>query len=520
MLWRLLLSFVAFTVCTALLAVTAIPAYLPVERGATSLAQAGLIALGMGILSVPFGWFLARRFVRPFQELREGANRIAEGDYSHRIHGGVWGESRSLARTFNKISQRLASQFSQLEADRQQLRAILGGMIEGVIAVDPAQRVLFANEAAGGMLEFNPLTVVGRPVWEVTRQPQILSVLEKALRGSEPCREDLDSLGSTTRRLSLYVAPLLRDGDSGAVMVLHDTTKLRRLERLRQDFAANVSHELKTPLTVIISQVEALLDGAVDDPEARKPFLDQIASSSERLHALILDLIRLTGIESKDQVFDFQPVDVREAVLDCRERHQRLAHAKKLQLDVQPADASNDVPVWADDDAYHQILDNLVDNAVKYTQDGGRIQIRWAVNGENVCLQVEDNGPGIPESDLPRVFERFYRVDKARSRELGGTGLGLAIVKHLVHEMRGSIRVHSQVGKGTTFTVFLPRAGKGFARVLRESVDFTFASHILHMTTIQHPHLAAPTLDSQTEGLSNVSTVFRNHQSKIDFQIE
>jgi two-component system phosphate regulon sensor histidine kinase PhoR len=241
-------------------------------------------------------------------------------------------------------------------------------------------------------------------------------------------------------------------------MVIHDITELRRLERLRRDFAANVSHELKTPLTVILSQVEALLDGAVEDPVARRPFLEHIASSSERLHALILDLIRLTAIESKDQQFDYQSVAVREAVLDCQERHQRRADAKHLQLVVQAADAANDVAIWVDDEACHQILDNLVDNAVKYTQDGGLIQIRWKTDERNVCLQVEDNGPGIPETDLPRVFERFYRVDKARSRELGGTGLGLAIVKHLVHEMGGSVRVQSQLGIGTTFTVSLPRA--------------------------------------------------------------
>jgi two-component system phosphate regulon sensor histidine kinase PhoR len=458
MFWRLVVCFVTFALAASLLAFVPILTFLSSDLGSISFGRIVQITLGIALVSLPVAWYLARQFVRPFHELREGANRIAKGDYRHHIYGGIWRESRSLARNFNEMSLRLASQISELEGDREQLRAILGGMIEGVIAVDPSECVLFANEAAGSMLDFDPERAVSRKIWEVTRQPQVLEILQKALRGSEPCREDLDSLGATNRRLSLYVAPLPRHGNTAAVMVIHDITELRRLERLRRDFAANVSHELKTPLTVILSQVEALLDGAVEDPVARRPFLEHIASSSERLHALILDLIRLTAIESKDQQFDYQSVAVREAVLDCQERHQRRADAKHLQLVVQAADAANDVAIWVDDEACHQILDNLVDNAVKYTQDGGLIQIRWKTDERNVCLQVEDNGPGIPETDLPRVFERFYRVDKARSRELGGTGLGLAIVKHLVHEMGGSVRVQSQLGIGTTFTVSLPRA--------------------------------------------------------------
>ncbi|MCE9533078.1 MAG: cell wall metabolism sensor histidine kinase WalK [Planctomycetes bacterium] len=450
MLWRLLLAFVIFAVLAAYGALF----ILPVWNG--TIVPKIFFPLGIGAIALVPAFLLARRFVRPFQDLTEGANRIAEGDYGHRIHGGVWGESRSLARTFNTMSKRLEAQFHQLEADRHQLRTILGGMIEGVVALGPEQRVLFANEAAGSMLEFNPSTAVGRPIWEVTRLPRIQEVLSKALQETEARREELEWKGPTNRQLAIYVAALPGEPTPGAVLVLHDITELRRLERLRQDFVANVSHELKTPLSVIKACIEALIDGAVDDIEARKPFLDQISEQGERLHALILDLISLARIESGEEAMDFQDVAIEQAVTDCLDRHSPRAEAKNVQLvAVGPAKS---IDLWADEEALEQILDNLVDNAVKYTPEGGTIRVSWCENGRQAEIQVEDTGPGIPERDLPRIFERFYRVDKARSRELGGTGLGLAIVKHLVQVMKGSVKASSSMGIGTSFVITLPQS--------------------------------------------------------------
>jgi two-component system, OmpR family, phosphate regulon sensor histidine kinase PhoR len=452
MVWRLLIAFVGFAAMAALGAVFLL-------LGLQSAVARALIPLLLTFAAIPPAWLLARRFVRPFQELTDATYRIAEGEYSHRIPGGAWGESRSLARTFNTMSNRLEAQFQQLESDRHQLRTILGGMVEGVVALGPEQRVLFANEAAGQMLEFDPHQVVGRPIWEVTRLPQIQEVLAKAIRDTSPRREEFDWTGPTSRQLAIYVAPLTGDPAApGAVLVLHDVTELRRLERLRQDFVANVSHELKTPLSVIKACIEALIDGAVEEPESRRPFLEQISDQGERLHALILDLISLARIESGEEILDFQAVPLEHAVADCLDRHQPRADAKRLSLRAVPAERDRGVYVMADDEALSQILDNLVDNAVKYTPEGGAIQVRWRSNGANVHLQVEDSGTGIPERDLARVFERFYRVDKARSRELGGTGLGLAIVKHLVQVMKGTVKATSQVGKGTTMTITLPRA--------------------------------------------------------------
>jgi two-component system, OmpR family, phosphate regulon sensor histidine kinase PhoR len=456
MFWRLLFAFVAFAVLAAFVGV-----FILSLIGSAELQQLTVLIGGVGLAAIFPAWLFARRFVKPLQGITDGANRIAEGDYSHRIHGGVWGESRSLALTFNKMSKRLEEQFDQLESDRHQLRTILGGMVEGVVAVDPGQHVLFANEAAGQMLEFNPYPAVGRPIWEVTRQPQIQEVLMKALQGTEARREEFDWRGPTARQLAVYVAPLPGDPAPGAVLVMHDVTELRRLERLRQDFVANVSHELKTPLSVIKACIEALLDGAVEDVNARRPFLEQISDQGERLHLLILDLISLARIESGTEIMDFQSVPIDQAVADCLDRHGPRAEAKNIQLRaVSPVTATKAASVWTDEEALSQILDNLVDNAVKYTPSGGLIHVRWHDNGANVDLQVEDNGPGIPERDLPRIFERFYRVDKARARELGGTGLGLAIVKHLVQVMNGTVNVASTVGKGTILTVSLPKGNE------------------------------------------------------------
>ncbi len=451
MFWRLFLAFVALAAFSAMLA-----ALLRHQFDGPTEAIALIAAVTVAALAP--AWLLARRFVRPLLDLTEGANRIAEGEYGHQIHAGVWGESRLLARTFNQMSQRLEAQFQQLEADRQQLRTILGGMIEGVVAIGPGQRVLFANEAAGNMLEFNPQTAVGRPLWEVSRQPQLQDLLIKALTDSEPHREEFEWTGPTARQMAVYVAPMVSNRAPGAILVLNDITELRRLERLRRDFVANVSHELKTPLSVIKACIEALLDGAVEDPAARRPFLEQIHEQGERLHALILDLINLARIESGESILDIQPLAVDQAVADCLDRHRVRADGKHISLQAVAPGGNGEVQALADDEALSQVLDNLVDNAVKYTHGGGEIRVSWRKAGSHVQLEVEDNGPGIPERDLPRIFERFYRVDKARSRELGGTGLGLAIAKHLVQGMNGSIKVRSQVGRGTTFTVILPLA--------------------------------------------------------------
>jgi two-component system, OmpR family, phosphate regulon sensor histidine kinase PhoR len=240
----------------------------------------------------------------------------------------------------------------------------------------------------------------------------------------------------------------------GSVLVIHDITPLRKLERIRQDFVANVSHELKTPLAAIHAGAETLLDGALQDPEHNVRFLERIRENAERLHRLVQDLLSLGRIEAGQAVLEIKPLALEVGVEACLSRHGERAKSKGLRLEAAPP--THPVVVMADEEALAEILDNLVDNAIKYTPDGGAITLRWSRDNGEAVLHVEDTGVGIPEKDLPRVFERFYRVDKARSRELGGTGLGLSIVKHLISSLGGSIAATSQLGGGSTFTVRLP----------------------------------------------------------------
>jgi two-component system phosphate regulon sensor histidine kinase PhoR len=441
-----------------------------------------------GLMALCLLFWLAKRIARPLQDLTTAAGQIAQGNFDHKIYARKDGEVGQLVQSFNDMTERLADQFAQLEEDRQQLRTILSGMVEGVVALDAGQRILFANERAAQLLEFHVTSAVGRKLWEVVRLRALQDVVRRALADTEPAHEELNLPGTPPRSLTVHAARLPDGPARGAVLVLHDTSDLRRLERLRQDFVANVSHELKTPLAVIKACIETLIDGAADDPTHRKPFLERIDEQADRLHALILDLLSLARIESGEQVFEFQPVSLQSVVTACLERHRARAEAKRQRLAALPPEeersaspafqmedmnatkaaagavtlplshCSTSLAAWADEEAVSEILDNLVDNAVKYTPEGGRISVSWRAEIDQVCVEVADSGIGIPDADLPRVFERFYRVDKARSRELGGTGLGLSIVKHLVQAMNGSVTATSKLGQGTAFTVRLPRS--------------------------------------------------------------
>ncbi len=459
MFWRLFLTYLLLVVAAVGLIGAVI--YQRAEHIFSDLARDVAVTVALVVIaSIGATYALARRFARPLDELTDGARRLAEGDFGHKIRvSGGW-EHSTLAETFNAMSGRLASMFDLLEHDREQLRLILSGMVEGVIAIDDEQRMLFANGRAGALLGFEPSAAVGRRLSELILQQNFREVVERGLAGTEPFREELEWKGPPARTLAVFISRFPGHGAPGAVVVVHDTTDLRQVERLRQDFVANVSHELKTPLSVIKSSVEALADGAVEEPEARVMFLTQVTREADRLEELIQDLLSLARIESGNMGLEPQAIVLERAITDCVERHQARAEVKTLTMvERPPADAPADVAAWADPDALRQVMDNLVDNAIKYTPNGGRITVRWTATADMVSFEVADTGVGISEADLPRVFERFYRVDKARSRAVGGTGLGLAIVKHLVQVMKGQVKVTSKVGKGTTFRVTLPRAG-------------------------------------------------------------
>ncbi len=444
----------------ALLAVVSVGGAVAVVLLSSSPVRALLGLAAVLVLSLALaGWLsasLAWHFAQPLNELISAVEKMAEGADQARVYPPDRDEVSLLGQTFNRISDHLALRIADLEEDRQKMRTILGGMVEGVVALDAAQRLLFANERARELLELGGSPPVGRPLYEVVRSRQLLDAVQSALASPEPHRVEVAYNGAVSRSLTVHAARLPGPPPRGAVLVLHDTTELRRLERLRQEFVANVSHELKTPLSVIKACVETLIDGAVDDVQNRGRFLERVAAQAERLHALILDLLSLARIESGAELLDFQAVSLRLAAMDAVGRHQPRAEAKRQHLELEPG--GEDAEAFADEEAVHHILDNLLDNAVKYTPEGGTIRVRVWREGGQARVEVRDDGIGIPAADLPRVFERFYRVDKARSRELGGTGLGLSIVKHLVQAMHGTVRATSEAGAGTSFLVSLPPA--------------------------------------------------------------
>lgn len=402
---------------------------------------------------------LLRRVRKGLRDLTTGTEKIAAGAYGQKIYvdgPAILGE---LARSFNHMSTCLDTRIRQPEEDRQQLRMILSGMVEGVLALDAEQNILFVNERAEQLLSLPAQTAAGRKLWEVVRRPPFQDIVKHALTRPEPHVEEVSWPGTRTQTLTVHAARLPGIPPRGAILVLHDTTELRRLERVRQEFVANVSHELKTPLSVISACIETLLDGAVEDPAHRGPFLERIAEQAHRLHMLILDLLSLARIESGTEAFELKAVPLEPLIAACIEKHRALAESRKQTLRSHSwPSAPSACVAWGDEEAIGQILDNLVDNALKYTPEGGQVEIGCHRDGEELCVEVRDTGIGIPEKDLPRIFERFYRVDRARSREMGGTGLGLSIVKHLAQALRGSVEARSKLGAGTVFEVRLPIA--------------------------------------------------------------
>ncbi|QDV15931.1 Alkaline phosphatase synthesis sensor protein PhoR [Gimesia panareensis] len=414
------------------------------------------IALVVSFTVMLITYWVVARMIRPLTILTNAAESIANGDYDQKLYFPQHDELGILAQSFNHMSKEMAERVRQLQASGDRLSTVLEGMVEGVIATNERQHVLFANESAGRLLFFSPKEAQGKPLFESVRNHQLQKAVTEVLMTLEPQRMEVELESTSDRILGVTTTPLPGTPCPGLVIVLFDMTELRRLESLRQEFVANVSHELKTPLSSIKAYTETLIRGAMDDPEISKTFLLRIEEQADRLHQLILDLISLASIESGNQVFDIISIDLRPFVESCLVDQQTVAESKQIELVIEEQEPG--LRVKADEEGLHQILGNLINNAIKYTPEQGRITIRWQPEqGNMVLLQVQDTGIGIEEKHLARLFERFFRVDKARSRELGGTGLGLSIVKHLVQSFNGTIGVTSKVGEGTTFSVRLPR---------------------------------------------------------------
>ena len=415
-----------------------------------------IVALIVSIAVVGLTYFVAVRLVRPVSTLTNAAEAIAAGDYQHRVYLHSRDELGVLARSFNHMSDKLDSREAQLRDSTKRLATVLEGMVEGVIALDDQHRIILANPAAGRLLSFDPVESEQKPIMQVVRNHTIHEMLQGPEQPQGTRRVEIQSGDEQSRSVGVTATFLAGESPTRCILVLQDITELRKLEAMRQEFVANVSHELKTPLSSIKAYSETLLSGAINDANNNSRFVLRIEEQAERLHELILDMLSLARIESGQQAFDIVNVRVADVVEDCFAEAQASADSKGIQLITN--DSPQSLEVRADEEGARQILNNLISNAVKYTPEGGEVGVEWSRTESTVVVKVRDTGIGISAEHLPRVFERFYRVDKARSRELGGTGLGLSIVKHLAQSFGGTVDVESQPGKGSTFAVSLPRA--------------------------------------------------------------
>ena len=432
----------------------ATPAY---ESLRAAMLTGGAIAL---VVALGIGLFVAGRVTRPVVEMQDVARQMSEGNFEVRASVRSPDEIGTLGRSLNAMAGRLREKISDLEREQAKATAVLDAMVEGVIATDGHDHIILINERARVLFGLGRARAERLPLLEVIRNVDLHDVLGEgrlAADGTVVSRE-IKLSEPSERVLQVHAVPLRFTGEArGVVMVLHDITELRRLEQVRTEFVANVSHEIRTPLTAIHGYLETLLDGALEEPENARKFLEIVFRHTERLGRLTDDLTDLSNIELGRISLRLEPtsvVDVADSVLAIIAPR---AVAGQVTVEAKlPADLPE---VVADRDRLAQILINLVDNAVKYTPKGGRVWLEGRLREPGVVeVAVCDTGTGIPKADLPRLTERFYRVDKARSRELGGTGLGLAIVKHLVLAHGGELTIDSELWKGTTVRFTLPAA--------------------------------------------------------------
>ncbi|HAA71760.1 MAG: PAS domain-containing sensor histidine kinase [Planctomycetaceae bacterium] len=420
----------------------------------TQVLWVAAILVNLAVAGLTF--FLSAHVMEPIAALTKSAQAIASGNYTSALRVKRQDELGTLANSFNLMSEQFSAREQQLRESNQRLEAVLGGMAEGVIAVDERDRVILANAAAAELLGFTMADVESLSLLEVVRHHMLQQLVTDTRATESLQRAELEvHSGSENRRvLDVQSTPLPDTSPQRVILVLHDVTDLRRLESMRQEFVANVSHELKTPLSSIRAYAETLSAGAVNDPEHRGTFLHRIEEQADRLNNLIQDLLSLSRIESGRQTYDIATVNVADIVTTCIAENQGAANLKRIHLSC--SDIQQDLRIQADEEGLAQIINNLIGNAIKYTSEGGEVTVVLRQQESTICMDVRDTGIGIDEEHLTRVFERFYRVDKARSRELGGTGLGLAIVKHLAQAFGGNVTVTSQPTKGSTFTVQLP----------------------------------------------------------------
>ncbi len=430
----------------------------PLEQLDTAIAAVRWRIIGASLVAAALGLGLAYLFSRSLTQrihrIKTFAEGLVEARFSEPPLPHADDELGALAHSLGHMAGQIRDLVDRLSLESARRDAILASMLEGVLAVNNELRILFCNHSFARALGAREPVIEGLPLLELARDPELLDLFTRVLVSGENVKQRLRLPAANDRSFEVQAAPLAAPSRRGAIAVLHDITDLERLERVRKDFVANVSHELRTPLTAIRGYAETLLDGALEDKENNRKFLEIIRAHAVRLNNIASDLLVLSELESGRSVVEREQISVREAVETALRTVESEARVRGVNL---LRGAIEDAGVMGSRLHLEQALVNLLDNAVKFNRAGGdiRIDVIRALEGQS-RITVADTGIGIPSEHLPRIFERFYRVDKARSREMGGTGLGLAIVKHTIERMNGTVTVESELGRGSTFTISLP----------------------------------------------------------------
>lgn len=417
----------------------------------------------VALLAALVSWFIAHRIGQPLEQMKLGAERFSMGDFSKRIQEDGTEEVVSLARALNDMATQLDGRIQTIVHQHSQLQAVFTSMVEGVITVDIEERILDVNRSGALLLNVDPEKIRGKSILLAMRNTHLQNFVKNAMACSQPMEGEFSSRMGIDGKEKHFFANGVRLQDSqgritGALIVINDVTNLRRLESIRRDFVANVSHELKTPITSIEGFAETLLDGALEEPEDARRFVEIIGKQASRLHSIVEDLLALSRIEqeAKREEIILQELPIAEilkaAIQSCSPRAEQEAMAINLSC-------AASVTARVNSALFEQAIVNLLDNAVKYSGHGSSIRVEAETGEDEVLIRICDNGTGIAAKDIARIFERFYRVDKARSAKLGGTGLGLSIVKHIVAAHYGHVAVESSLGKGSIFTIHLPLRG-------------------------------------------------------------
>jgi len=438
---RLLLCFAVLTACSALLL------HWLMAEGRPGQGLAASAALGL-TGTIVLGVFLAATDRRA-RALRRVLERLQTGKSEG--HGQAGDELSALAATIEHATRRVRAMVETLQRENARREAILGSMVEGVVAVDPLLRITFANRAFAEMMGAAAPPKPGTPLVQVARDPALHEMFTSALAEGQPLQRRL-MLSASARSFEVQVAPLAGDPHRGAIAMLYDITGLERLERVRKDFVANVSHELRTPLAAICGYAETLMEGGLEDPANSRPFVAIILAKARQLTNIVQDLLILSSLESAKPPAA-EPISLQQSIQSALRTVEPMAKTRGINL---VCASFPDLEVLGYEIRLEQVWVNLLDNAIKFNRPDGEVRVDVVRDPERALVRVCDTGSGIPSRDLPRIFERFYRVDKARSRATGGTGLGLAIVKHAVEQMGGSVSVESHLGQGSVFTVALP----------------------------------------------------------------